>query len=126
MTAYPMPANADPWQALEAMPHQEVIRLDHDETVKALMLRAGIAGKLSQRPGLNSCAITYARHPSHWIVFCFWYGHDRPEDNGYSAVCLAKSKYTQAQAEIGMGRFISIIMPNHTPIEYSPYDSPHN
>ena len=47
---------------------------------------------------MEQVMIMYDKHPTHWLMFMIFSGHDDPAKNGYGGVALSKKMHTMLDA----------------------------
>jgi hypothetical protein len=78
----------------------EIVQSTDDSEIKELIVSLGIAGQLTSTPEgakRTTQSVLVLDYPSHFILLALYLGHEKPSDNGYIAVALPKSSFTETQ-----------------------------
>jgi hypothetical protein len=104
-------------EILDQMPNLTFLFEKSDEA-KTVLFEMGLIDKFSQRPlyfhQSTLQAIGYSEHATHFIIGLLYLGKTKPEDNGYLAYCLPKSKYSpqeviQFREDVLEGQGVSVV-----------------
>jgi hypothetical protein len=77
---------------------------DHNGQIKEFLIELGIENCFTQTPpdsptNRTSQVVQHIFHPTHFILVQLYLGYDDPNENGYFATCLPKSKYSPEQCQ---------------------------
>jgi hypothetical protein len=77
-----------------------------DAKAEALLLSLGVLTKFRtlEEDQPRTQVVLYTTHPTHYIFARRFSGMDDPKENGYVAICFAKSKFTKAKFELVVAR----------------------
>jgi hypothetical protein len=103
----------------------EHIEIRDDEDAKVLLLECGILDKFQKRGPLAeewAETLTYADHPTHWIIATRFTGFALASDNGFHIMCYPKSHISLQEANRILQEWKRKMFPDDPPGRFSPVD----
>lgn len=88
------------------------VRISDDAQAKRLLLALGILDELpskdalrnSGRAEIDTVAVPFLDHPTHWILAFRFHGNELPEDNGFLVCAWPKNQYPRTVIEAALER----------------------
>jgi hypothetical protein len=77
----------------------DFVDIGDDAEARTLLLEAGLIDKFAKEPPSTPWfeLLTYADHPTHWLIGMLFRGFVDAKDNGYIVRCYPRSQFSEAQ-----------------------------